>query len=56
MWKDFTDSIREGAPLDRGSLALALKADNSVAAVSGAQIEYHISSILNQATASNLTV
>jgi len=56
MWKHFMDGVREGIPLDRRSLTLALKADNSAAATPDQQIESHISSILSQASASNLTV
>ena len=54
--KHFTDSVREGIPLDRESLTLALKPDNGVAIASDSDIEFHISSILSQASTLNLTV
>jgi hypothetical protein len=56
MWKRFIDRIGEGTPLDREALALALKADNSVAAVADSNIEFHLASILSQAHRLNLTI
>jgi len=54
--EQFLGRIREGAPLDHESLALALKTEKFPHHVLEGDIEPHISFILNQANSLNLTV
>ena len=52
----FEDNIREGIPLDERSLFLTLKADHSISAISDADIQSYITTILGQANDLGLTV
>ena len=52
----FEDSVREGIPLDERSLFLTLKADHSISAISDADIQSYITTILSQANDLGLTV
>jgi hypothetical protein len=52
----FKDGIKEGLPLNRESLALALKADNGATGFTDAEIQLNVSSILTQANNLNLSV
>ena len=55
--KNFEGSIREGIPLNREALLLALKSDYNLAStVPGTDLQSHVSSILSQASDLNLTI